>query len=200
MRRFILGWKRLGHAQRFGAEIVNYADDFVIGGKAPAEAMRAVVERMMERLRLPVNATKTRCLRVPGEPMEFLGYRIGRNYSPCKGRAYIGTRPSRDSVRSICRKVSELTAARYGLLDPELVVGRLNRAMLGWANYFQLGQVNPAYHSTDSHATKRLRQWFCRKHKMKSGKYVRFSNKRLRNDHGLIRLAPRTASFPWAKA
>ena len=200
MRRFILGWKRLGYARWFGAEIVNYADDFVVCGKAPAEAMRAAVERMMEQLRLPVNATKTRCLRVPEEPMEFLGYRIGRNYSPRTGRAYIGTRPSRESVRSICRKVSELTEARYGLLDPERVVGRLNRAMLGWANYFQLGQVNPAYHSIDSHATKRLRQWFCRKHKVRSGKYVRFSNKRLWRNHGLTRLGPRTASFPWAKA
>ena len=38
MRRFILGWKRLGHARRYEAEIVNYADDFVVCGKAPAEA------------------------------------------------------------------------------------------------------------------------------------------------------------------
>ena len=27
MRRFILGWKVLGYARRFKAEIVNYADD-----------------------------------------------------------------------------------------------------------------------------------------------------------------------------
>ena len=200
MRRFILGWKRLGYARRFGAEIVNYADDFVVCGKAPAEAMRAAVERMMETLRLPINATKTRCLRVPEEPMEFLGYRIGRNYSPRTGRAYIGTRPSRESVRSICRKVSELTEARYGLLDPEQVVGRLNRALLGWANYFQLGQVNPAYHAIDSHTTKRLRQWFCRKHKVRSGKYVRFPDEGLWKDYGLTHLAPRTKGLPWAKA
>ena len=30
MRRFILGWKRLGCEQRWAAKIVNYADDFVI--------------------------------------------------------------------------------------------------------------------------------------------------------------------------
>jgi hypothetical protein len=30
MRRFVLGWKRLGYEQRFGARIVNYADDLVI--------------------------------------------------------------------------------------------------------------------------------------------------------------------------
>ncbi len=30
MRRFVLGWKALGHAYRLSAKIVNYADDFVI--------------------------------------------------------------------------------------------------------------------------------------------------------------------------
>ena len=200
MRRFLLGWKKLGYARRHGAEVVNYADDFVVCGKAPAEAMRADVERMMENLRLPVNATKTRCLRSPEEPVEFLGYRIGRNYSPNGGRAYIGTRPSTASVRSMCRKISELTEARTGLLEPVVVVERLNRAMLGWANYFQLGQVSPAYRAVDAHAVKRLREWLCRKHKVRSGKYVRFSDVRLREDHGLTRLAERTTSFPRAKA
>ena len=33
-------------------------------------------------------------LRVPGEPLEFLGYRIGRNYRPRTGAPYVGTRPS----------------------------------------------------------------------------------------------------------
>jgi len=30
MRRFVLGWKTLGHQRRLDAHIVNYADDFVI--------------------------------------------------------------------------------------------------------------------------------------------------------------------------
>ena len=117
MRRFIVGWKVLGHARRFEAEIVNYADDFVVCGKAPAATMRGAVEDMMERLRLPINVTKTRSMRVPDEPLEFLGYRIGRNYRQDTGRAYIGTCPSRSSVVSACRRISELTHRRYGLLD-----------------------------------------------------------------------------------
>ena len=200
MRRFILGWKVLGYARQFDAEIANFADDFVVCGKAPAETMRAAVERMMERLRLPVNAEKTRCLRAPEEPVEFLGYRIGRNYRWGTGQAYIGTRPSQASVVNVCRKISELTQAKHGLLDERTVVERLNRVLLGWANYFQLGQVSPAYRAVDEHATKRLRQWLCRKHKVRSGKYVRFSNERLWNDMGLVCLGVRTASLPWANA
>ena len=42
--------------------------------------------------------------------------------------------------------------------------------MSGWANYFTLGQVSMAYKAVDRHATRRLRQWFWRKHKVKVGK------------------------------
>ena len=105
--------------------------------------MLAAVEGLMKRLKLPLNAEKTRCCRVPEEPMTLLGYRIGRNWRRDTGQAYIGIRPSPASVQSICRRVSELTASRYGLLEPEVVVGRLNRLLTGWANYFTLGQVSP---------------------------------------------------------
>ena len=200
MRRFIRGWKVLGYARRFGAEIVNYADDFAVLGRAPAAEMLTAVEGLMRRLKLPMNAEKTRCCRVPEEPMTFLGYRIGRNYRPGTGAAYIGTRPSPASVQSICRRVSELTTRHSGLLPSTVVVARLNRLLNGWANYFILGQVGPAYATVERHATRRLRQWLCRKHKVRFGAYARFPNERLWNEYGLTRLAPRTTSFPWAKA
>ena len=200
MRRFILGWKVLGYAQRFKAEIVNYADDFAVLGRTPAAEMLAAVEGLMKRLKLPMNAEKTRCCRVPEEPMTFLGYRIGRNHRPVTGAAYIGTRPSRASVQSICRRVSELTTRRDVRLPPGVVVERLNRLLTGWANYFTLGQVSPAYVAIDRHATRRLRQWLGRKHKGRTGRLRRFPADRLWSEYGLTHLAPRTASLPWAKA
>ena len=190
----------LGYARRFDAEIVNYADDFCVVGRARAEEMLAAVNRLMEKLKLPINARKTRCLRCPEEPFEFLGYRIGWNHRP-KGRGrYIGTRPSKTSVQSICHRISERTNRSLGWLEAEEMVGRLNRMISGWANYFDLGQVSPAYRAVDQHAIRRLRQWFCRKHKVRSGKYVRFSDIRLREKHGLTHLVLRTRYLPRAKA
>ena len=127
MRRFILGWKVLGYARRFRSEIVNYADDLCVLGKAPAAEMLTAVERLMEGLKLPVNERKTRCLRCPEGPLEFLGYRIGRNYRPTGEGTYTGTRPSKASVQSICRTISDITTPRYQLLPSEMVVERLNR-------------------------------------------------------------------------
>ena len=102
-------------------------------------AIRAALERMMERLRLPLNTTKTRCLSVPEQPLQFLGHRVGRNYRRATGRDHLATCPSEKIVRSICRKIRELPQVRHGPLDEGEIVDRWNRAMLGWANYFCLG-------------------------------------------------------------
>ena len=200
MRRFILGWKKLGFARRFCAEIVVYADDFCVLGKGPAPDMLAAATRLMDALKLTVNPQKTRCLRCPENSFEFLGYRFGWNYRPGSGVAYIGNRPSKASIQSICRRISAQTHRRYGQQDPSWMVARLNRMISGWAQYFHLGQVSPAYVAVDAHATKRLRQWLCRKHKVRGGKYVRFPDERLWDTYGLTRLAPTTKGLPWAKA
>src|SRR5256885_5192499 len=47
MRRFVLGWKALGHERRLDAHIVNYADDFVICCRGSAEQALAVMRSMM---------------------------------------------------------------------------------------------------------------------------------------------------------
>ena len=167
MRRFIVGWKQLGFAQRFGAHIVCYADDLSIFGRSPARQMLMAVEGMMNQLQLPINRDKTRCLRCPQEPMEFLGYRIGWNYRN-DGSAYIGTRPSKASVQNLCCKISELTSRKYGLMESREMVRRLNWTLSGWSNYFHLGQVYPAYTAINLHTTRRLRQWFSRKHQART--------------------------------
>ena len=60
MRRFVLGWKILGHEQRLDAHIVNYADDFVICCRGTADEAMAAMRGMMSKLKLTVNETKTR--------------------------------------------------------------------------------------------------------------------------------------------
>ena len=199
MRRFILGWHLLGYARQFSAEIVCYADDLCVLGRMPAQTMLMVAERLFAKAKLKVNTEKTRCLRCPEEPLHFLGYRIGWNYRPKTGRRYIGTRPSKSSVQSICRRISAQTAARYGPWSSDWMIKRLNWMLSGWANYFILGQVRPAYNAVDMHTTKRLRQWFSRKHKVESGKHVRFSDDKLYDAYGLTRLGPTTTDLPWAK-
>lgn len=86
-RRFVLGWKTLGHEQRLQARIVNYADDFVICCRGTAEQAMLTMRCMMERIKLAVNEKKTKLCRVPAETFDFLSYTFGRCYSPQTGRA-----------------------------------------------------------------------------------------------------------------
>jgi len=199
MRRFILGWKRFGYAARFGARIVNYADDLVIccrhGAKEALEAMR----HLMGRIKLSVNEEKTRLCRIPREHFDFLGYTFGRCYS-MQGRVYVGTRPSKKSIRRIVAEISvETTRGKLGLSAEEMV-GGLNRKLTGWANYFSLGSVSKAYRAIDAHTAHRLRQWLCRKRKAKGRRRSRYPASFLYDKLGLIHLPSLVRSLPWAKA
>jgi RNA-directed DNA polymerase len=200
MRRFVLGWKKLGHARRLRAQIVNYADDLVICCRGTADEAMQVMRSLMERLKLTVNETKTRLCRLPEDTFDFLGYTIGRCWSAQTGRAYLGTRPSRSSVQRLCRAISERTQRRRQSVSPEDQVAQLNRMLQGWSNYFCLGAVSKAYRSVDQHVTRRLRQWLRRKHKLRSTGQTRYPDSYLYEELGLLRLSERTRSFPWAKA
>jgi group II intron reverse transcriptase/maturase len=200
MRRFIVGWKVLGHERRLDAHIVNYADDFVICCRGTADEAMSVMRAMMSKLRLTVNETKTRQCRVPEETFDFLGYTIGRCYSARTGRPYIGARPSAKKIARLRDEIHELTDRRWQWMTVEDQVGRLNRLLLGWSNYFCLGPVSRTYRAIDRHVRLRLRQWLCGKHKVGTRGTSRFPDQYLNDELGLIRLSVRTKSFPWARA
>ena len=199
MRRFVLGWKRLGHEKRLEACIVNYADDLVICCRDKADQALATMRIMMTKLKLTVNETKTRVVKLPGEKFDFLGYTFGRCYSAETGRAYLGTMPSKKRVQRICASISDETRSMTQL-DPEIVVRKLNQMLQGWANYFCLGPVSKAYRAIDRHACQRLRRWLSIKHKVPGRAYGRFPDELLYRTYGLLRLAIRTSSFSWAKS
>jgi RNA-directed DNA polymerase len=60
------------------------------------------------------------------------------------GRAYLGTRLPKKSIRRVCRAISEETDRRGLVREVQDHVERLNRLGVGWANYFCLGPVSKA--------------------------------------------------------
>ena len=199
MRRFLLGWKTLGHARRLSAHIVNYADDFVICCKGHADEAMATMRRIMRVLKLTVNEDKTHLCEIPQERFDFLGYTFGRCYKHDSGRAYIGTKPSKKSIKRMVESISSETDRRRTLIDAAKIVGGLNRKLNGWANYFCLGPVSPAYRAINTHVTNRLRRWLCKKHRVRGTGWSRYPNQYLYEQMRLVNLPQRTRSFPWAK-
>jgi RNA-directed DNA polymerase len=198
MRRFILGWKVLGHEARLNARIVNYADDFVICCRDSAAEAMSTMRAMMERLRLTVNEKKTRRCHLPEDTFTFLGYTFGRRHSRRTGQEYIGPAPATKKVQQLCRSLSDCTDRRTSGMDTAEKVGTLNLRLRGWANYFCLGPVVRVYEAVMKHARRRLRRWLCAKHRVRVGEYTRFPNSYLHGQLGLIQLRVTGQNLLWA--
>jgi RNA-directed DNA polymerase len=77
MRRFVLGWKKLGLEESLGTRIVTYADDLVIlCRRGNAEEALTRLREIMGKLKLTVNEEKTRICRISGDEFDFLGYSV----------------------------------------------------------------------------------------------------------------------------
>jgi RNA-directed DNA polymerase len=201
MRRFVLGWKKLGLDESLGTRIVTYADDLVIlCSRGNAEEALTCMRELMGKLKLTVNEEKTRICTVPGGSFDFLGYTFGRLYKRTTGKAYLGMRPSKKSIRHMIETVHELTAEAGVWQETTVLVNKLNRTLRGWANYFQVGMVTKAYRAIDSYTTMRLSRWLRNKYKVRRRWHGGYPPSYLYETLGLVRLAHLGRDESWTKA
>jgi RNA-directed DNA polymerase len=201
MRRLALGWKMFGLERALGTRLITYADDLVIlcrRGKAEAALQR--LRAIMGKLKLMVNEEKTRICKAPEGEFDFLGYTSGQMYSARTGQARIGYRPSKKSIQRAGQKVHALTERSCTWQETTTLVGKVNRTLRGWVNYFSVGAFSKAYRALDAYAGMRLRRWLCFKHNVRRCKGGSYPLSHLYRHFGLVRLTRLGHDVPWTKA
>jgi len=163
MNRFLKYWRITERGKIFQAQVVNYADDFVILTRRHAEEARNWTGKVMTCLKLTLNPAKTKLRDARRESFDFLGYTFGPHYYRKDGHWYLGARPSNRSLARLRQKVNEVLVPGNKGTWPE-VRDRLNRILLGWSNYFSYGTRLQAYRAVDNHVAERVRYFLRQRH------------------------------------
>lgn len=199
MNRYLKHWRQQGKGRQFRAEIINYADDFVILSRGNAAEVLEWTRRVMERIGLTLNPAKTKLVQARTERFDFLGYTFGPHRFRKDGHWYMGASPSKKSVARLRRKVRELLRPSNVGTWAE-VGGRLNRTLRGWTNYFGYGTRMPVYRAVDNYVYERVRGFLRRRHKVSSRGTRRFSGEVVFGDRGVMRLRRVQLGPPPARA
>jgi RNA-directed DNA polymerase len=187
MNRMLKGWRQTGRAEQFGAQIVNYADDFVILSRGKANEALEWTRGVLERLELTLNEKKTSLRDARQERFDFLGYTFGPHFSRRTGWEYIGRSPSKKSVNEMKRNVGEHLSPGNNRPWDE-VRDRLNQKLRGWKAYFGLGSTARAYRAVDEYVEERVRHFLRRRHQVSSQGTREFPMKRIFGALGVFRL------------
>jgi len=137
-------WERRQLQQRLGARIVRYADDIVIVCRRGVEKPMEVLRRVLERLGLTLNETKTKTVNTFEGKFDFLGFSIWMGKSRRTGKRYAHVQPSKKSLKAIKDRVSALTKRERTFVPLDLVVGAANATVRGWVGYFHFKNCSKA--------------------------------------------------------
>lgn len=149
-----------GPAERCGAKLVRYADDFVILTRQLSDGLVAWVERLLEaRFGLEINREKTRRvdLTQEGASLDFLGFtfRYDRDLYG-RPRRYLNVTPSKKALQRERDVLRAMSSSHMCFKPLPLLIDDLNRHLLGWANYFRYGYPRQAFRSVNFYVRLRL--------------------------------------------
>ena len=104
------------------------------------------------------------------------------------------------SIKRAVEKVRALTVHTGTCQETTELVGKMNRTLRGWANYFSLGRVIPRIARSMPTRSVRLRRWLRAKQKVKRRRGGTYPLSHLFEHFGLVRMTNLARGGSWAKA
>jgi len=135
MNRFLKYWRISRRSEVFRAQVVNFADDFVILSRGCAAEALDWMRSVMSRIGLTLNEAKTSIKQARRERFDFLGYSFRPHRLRKTGHEHLGASPSKKSGSRLRQKVGNLLV-RQNVEPWTEVCDRLNHILRGWSNYF----------------------------------------------------------------
>lgn len=145
------------------------------------------VQWAIEQMGLKLNEKKTRLVDAREESFDFLGYTLGRRVFKKDGTVCLSAHPSKKSIQRLKAKVRELLVPS-NVGNWKQIVTRLNRILMGWANYFKYGSIWEAYRAVDQYVYERVRHFLRRRHKVASRATRVFPAQRVYGQLGVVKL------------
>ena len=136
-----------------GLNFVRYADDCIIltkSEKAANRIMISITKFLEEKLGLKVNVNKSKVDRPNG--IKYLGF--GFYYDKLSHQ--FKAKPHQISVKKLKEKLKQLTSRSWGVSTSHRVM-KLKQLIVGWVNYFKIGQIKTLCRELDKHLRFRLR-------------------------------------------
>jgi RNA-directed DNA polymerase len=188
MNRFLKHWRQQGKGHEYRAQLINYADDFVILSRGQAAEALEWTRRVMGRIGLTLNEAKTRIVDGHRESFNFLGYTFGPERYRGDGHWYLSAKPSQKSVKQVKERIGEVLRPGNHAPWPE-VASQLNRILRGWANYFNYGTRLMGYRAVDRYVARSVRDFLKRRHRVRHRRGTRqFPDDRIFGALGVQRL------------
>ena len=143
----------------------------VRGNRKQAEQIRGEVACLLrDKLKMELSAEKTLVTHVD-QGFDFLGRHIRR--VPWGGRNVGWTYPNKASLKTVKRKIKELTTRRTTNWSLKILLMKLNPVLRGWANFFRHDASKRTLTYVDSFAWNRVFRWLRKKHPKRTWKHIR---------------------------
>jgi group II intron reverse transcriptase/maturase len=158
----------IGNISNGSIHIIRYADDMIVLAQNNLERGINLLEHYIERLGLSINKEKTRKLNLKEDKkIEFLGFEFFRTVNLGTNRKQILVRPSPKSQKKCREKIRKLINHKIPLKVQDQI-NNLNKYLVGWTNYFRLGNCSKEMNRTNLYVNKRVRR-LIQRHKGRSG-------------------------------